>query len=159
MAMALLAGLLALLALALRDYGVGLPEFPSPTARTGPALPPPSAGQFERLLPSKLGAALRQDPEFVGPFYTVHFQPPTPKPPTTRKVNMTYLGLLESAEGLRSAFLHVDKATQIVQLGDLVVADLAVAAMDLRSLTLTNSASETNLLQFKVSKAVEVPIR
>lgn len=157
-AMALLAGLLVLVALVLRDYGVGLPEFPAPSKQSSPILPPLSAGGFERLFPAEPVPELRQDPEQQSPFFTSHFQPPKPKPPTTRKVNMTYLGLLESAEGQRRAFLRVDNETRNAGLGESIIADLGVAGMDLRSLSLTNRAGETNILLFNVSKAVEVPI-
>jgi hypothetical protein len=157
-AVALLAGLLGLVGLVLRDYGVGLPEFPTYPGRSSPILPPLAANEFERLFPAQPMAEWRQNPELTSPFYTTHFQPPKPKPPTTRKVNMTYLGLLESADGQRLAFLQVDKETRKAGLGASIIADLAVAGMDLRSLSLTNSASETNLLLFNVAKAVEVPI-
>jgi hypothetical protein len=157
-AIALLVALLGLVALVLRDYGVGLPEFPSSTTRSSPILQPLSTNEFARLFPTDPGKELRQDSGQSSPFFTAHFQPPKPKPPTTRKVNMTYLGLLESADGRRRAFLRIDDDMWSGSLGEVIIADLAVAAMDLRTLALTNSAAETNLLQFKVSKAVEVPI-
>jgi hypothetical protein len=157
-AVAMLAVLLALVGLVLRDYGVGLPEFPAPSAQPTPILPPLHATEFERLFPGELERELRQDPDRPSPFFTAHFQPPKPKPPTTRKVNMTYLGLLESSEGRRQAFLRIDNETRNAGVGESIIADLGVADMDLRSLSLTNSAAETNVLQFNVSKAVEVPI-
>jgi hypothetical protein len=157
-AVAILAALLALVGLVLRDYGVGLPEFPAPSTRSNPILPPLNANEFERLFPPEPERPLRQDPEQTSPFYTTHFQPPKPKPPTTRKVNMTYLGFLQSAEGQQQAFLRVDNETRIAVVGESIIADLGVAEMELRSLSLTNSALETNVLQFNVSKAVEVPI-
>lgn len=157
-AIALLAGLLGLVALVLRDYGVRLPEFPTTSTRSIPMLQPLSTNEFARLFPTEPATITRQDPKLSSPFFTAHFQPPQPKPPTTRKVNMTYLGLTESADGRRRAFLRIDQEIRITSVGESIIADLAVADMDLRSLSLTNSAAETNLLQFKVSKAVEVPI-
>jgi hypothetical protein len=150
--------LLGLVALILRDYGVRLPDFPTASTSSTPILQPLSTNEFARLFPAEPGTEMRQDPEQSSPFFTAHFQPPKPKPPTTRKVNMTYHGLTESADGRRHAYLRIDKEMRITSVGESIVADLAVADMDLRSLTLTNSAAATNLLQFKVSKAVEIPI-
>lgn len=159
MATILVAGLLALLAIVLRDYGVRLPEIPNAGARPHPMMPPVSKAELDRLFSTEPLSGLRPEPGQASPFYTAHFQPPRPKPPTTRKVNVTYLGLLQSAGGERRAFLRVDNDTRIAPLGVAVVADLAVADMDRRTLTLTNSSSVTNLLLFNVSKAVEVPIQ
>jgi hypothetical protein len=155
----LVAGLLALLAIVLRDYGVGLPEIPRTGTRPHPIMPPVSESEPDRLFPTEPMSGLRPEPGQPSPFYTAHFQPPRPKPPTTRKVNMTYLGLLELAGGERRAFLRVDNDTRIAPMGTAIVADLAVADMDRRTLTLTNSSSGTNILLFNVSKAVEVPIQ
>jgi hypothetical protein len=157
-AMGLLGLLAILLALVVREYGVGLPEFPTAPGRAEPVVPPLSADQFARLfLPERVKDA-SQDSELRSPFFTTHFQPPKPKPPTTRKVEMTYLGLLESAAGQRRVFLRVDNETRIVNPGESIIADRAVAEVDLRTLSLTNNTPDAILLPFNVSKAVEVPI-
>jgi hypothetical protein len=156
-AMGLLAGLAALLALVLRDYGVGLPEFPTTTTESHPALSPIVTGAFERLFETGAVMQLNRLTNGASPFHTTYFQPTKPKPPTTRKVTMTYLGYVESTAGQRRAFLLLDNDTKVGALGGAVVGDLSVAEMTLRTLTLTNSAAETNLLEFNVSKTVEVP--
>jgi hypothetical protein len=157
-AMGLLAVLVVLLALVVREYGVGLPEFPTAPARAERLVSAISAEDFERLFRPEYVKDSSQDAKLQSPFFTTHFQPPKPKPPTTRKVDMTYLGLLQSAEGQRQVFLRIDTETRIVMPGESVIADLAVAEVDLRTLTLTNNATESILLPFNVSKPVEVPI-
>jgi hypothetical protein len=148
--------LLVLLTLVFRDYGVGLPQFPTPGRRSEPVLIPISENQLEGLLTPSAVPTL--DPtNLSNPFFTTHFQPPKPSAPATRKVNMTYQGFFQTTDGDKQAFVRVDDANLTATLGRPIVADLAVSEINVHSLTLTNSASQTNVLEFNKSTSVEVP--
>jgi hypothetical protein len=114
---------------------------------------------------------------FVGtnhPFYTLYFRPPPPKPPAetaanatppqpppppTKKVNMLYQGVYETAAGEKRAFIKVDEQQAIVNLGAVAVADLKVATIELRKLVLTNATGRTNILDFNHASQLEVPAK
>jgi hypothetical protein len=153
----LLIGLLALLVLVLRDYGVGLPRFPQSARHTETAFTPVSENQLQELLAPdnvpNLGST-----NLDSPFFTTHFQPPKPPAPTTRKVDMIYKGFFQTTDGDRQAFVQVDNANRTAALGRPLIADLAVSEILPQTLTLTNSASRTNVLEFNKSTSVEVPV-
>jgi hypothetical protein len=154
----LLAATGILLVLVVRDFGVGLPEFPrSPRRAPSSALTVP-VSEFDGLFSAVRVPRLLTPTNAFGPFYTAYFQPPPPKPPTTRKVDLTYLGYIETDAGPRRAFVQVGETLFVGPAGSNVVADLAVAAIDLRTLVLTNRAAQTNQLEFNVRKPVEVPL-
>ncbi len=156
-AVLLLIGLVVLLVLAVRQLGVGLPEFPASTPHTPAstaAVPvKPLAGLFAADRVPRLGADTNPSP-----FYTTYFVPPPPRPPTTRKVDLTYLGCVQTAAGQKRAYVQVGTNLFIGPATSNVVADLTIAEIGLRSLVLTNGASQTNVLEFKTSKQVEVPV-
>ena len=102
----------------------------------------------------------------ANPFFTAYFQPrPQPAPvipakpaaPATRKVELVYQGLYETADGRRQAFVKNGDALMVVPIGARVVADFMIASIDVRTLTLTNAAGKTNLIQFNQKATVEVP--
>ncbi len=152
----LLVALLVLLALVLRDYGVGLPRFPKSSHRPGAALLPVTKDQLDELVAPSAVPALHST-NLSNPFFTAYFQPPAPPAPTTRKVNMIYLGFFETTDGEKQAFVRVDDADLTATLGRPIVADLSISEINVRTLTLTNSASRTNVLEFDKSTSVEVP--
>ena len=153
----LLLGLLALLVLVLSDYGVGLPKFPQSARHTETAFTPVSESQLQELL-APANVPVLSSTNLGSPFFTTHFQPPKPPAPTTRMVDMIYKGFFQTTDGDRQAFVQVDNANRTVALGRPVIADLAVSEILPRSLTLTNSASRTNILDFNKSTSVEVPV-
>lgn len=150
-------GLLALLVLVLRDYGVGLPQFPRSTRDSETSIVPISERQLDDLLETSAIPSLGST-NLSNPFYTAHFQPPKPPAPTTRKVNMTYQGFLQTTDGDRLAFVRVDEANLTVALGRPIVADLAVGEINAGTLVLTNGATRTNVLEFNQAASVEVPV-
>ncbi|MBE7504201.1 MAG: hypothetical protein HS113_28720 [Verrucomicrobiales bacterium] len=93
----------------------------------------------------------------LNPFFTLHFQPPPP--PSTKTVELTYLGFLASSEGLRRAFVQIDDATRVFSNGATVVANHAVQDIARRTLVLTNADGRTNVLEFRVKKALQIPLR
>jgi hypothetical protein len=93
-------------------------------------------------------------------FHTTHFAPP-PKPPrqkpTTRKVELTYLGFLQGGDGPRTAVVQTDSEQWIGGVGSNLIANLFVSTIDQRALVVTNSDGQTNQLEFRTKTALDVP--
>jgi hypothetical protein len=164
----LLLGTLVLLTLTVFELGgqmlnrAALKRHPSPPDATI------LVGKIEALFSPATVAAMRLPTNGVNPFYTTYFQPPpqlpqpvppTVPPPTTKKVQLTYQGVYQTAAGEKKAFIKVGNGLFVGPVGSNVVADLVVADIAIRTLILKNAASQTNLLQFNVSKEIEVPIK
>lgn len=101
------------------------------------------------------------DPALQSTFATLYFTPPTvPVPiPTTRKVEITYQGYYQPAGGSQRAVMRVADLLVPVTVGGLVVSNLWVAEAAFQTLTLTNSAGQTNVLKMNVKQVVEVPLK
>lgn len=154
----LLAGLIALAVLILTDLDVGLPEFPAAQRRPDGAAAPISVSEIENVLSPARYALLIPPTNSLNPFYTTYFQPPAPKPPTTRKVELTYQGFYRNAEGQKRAFVKIGDRLFVGPVGSNVVADLSVVDISLRTLTLRNAA-QTNTLEFNTRKELEIPVQ
>jgi hypothetical protein len=89
------------------------------------------------------------------PFFTRHFQPPPP--PSTKRVELTYLGFLEGSGAARRAFIEIGDATRALANGAIVVADHGIQEIARRTLVLTNPAGVTNVLEFRIKKSLEIP--
>jgi hypothetical protein len=161
----LLLGTLVLLTLATHDLGGELPKRVESKRRAKPPDAAVLVGKIEALLSPATFSALRPATNAVSPFYTTYFQPPpappaqpvTPAPPATaKKIPLTYQGMMEAGGGKR-AFVKVGEGLFVGPVGAKVVADLVVSDIALRTLTLKNAASQTNILQFNVVKEIEVP--
>jgi hypothetical protein len=156
-ALLLLIGLAVLLVSAVRQLGVSIPEFPTSPARPPAAQAPMPVNRIKDLFSVARVPRIGAETNLASPFYTTYFQPPPPKPPTTRKVDLTYLGHVKTAAGEKRAYVRVGETLFIGPVTSNVVADLAVAEISLRTLVLTNRAAQTNVLEFKTLKQVEVP--
>jgi len=164
----LLLGALVLLTLAAYDLGGELPNRGEPKRHPNPPEATVVVGIIEALFSPVTLAALRPATNGVSPFYTTYFQPPpvpapqpptpTPPPPTTKKIPLTYQGVYQTAGGEKKAFVKVGEGLFVGPVGAKVVADLVVADIALRTLTLKNAASQTNILQFNVQKEIEIPV-
>lgn len=106
--------------------------------------------------PDELGRVASQT-NLPNPFFTAYFQPPPP--PSTRPVELTYLGFMDSDNRPRRALLQVDDATRLFTAGGRVVADHTVQEIARRTLILTNGAGQTNVLEFRIKKVLEIPAR
>lgn len=154
----LLACAAALLGLVVQDFGSSLPSLPRAER---PGTPPPRLpstrqlpGSFDAARLPSLGVPTNQ----WNVFYTEHFRPPPVRPPTTRQVELTYLGYMQAGDGPKQAVIRVGDRNLVCGLGSNVVASLQVGEISLRTLTLTNASNETNRLEFNVKKPVEVPL-
>ena len=162
----LMLGTLVLLALAARDLGGELPNRVESKRRPNPPDAAVLVGKIDALFLPATFSALRPATNAVSLFYTTYFQPlyappaqpPAPTPaPTTKKIPLTYQGVYETAGGDKKAFVKVGEGFFVGPVGAKVVADLVVADIALRTLTLKNAASQTNILHFNVVKEIEVP--
>jgi hypothetical protein len=163
-------GLWVLLLLVIIGGGMGAHEHPFHEAAANPAAvaTPVPVVQLERLLapasyPKRVG-----DPATLSLFTTTYFVPPVkptppppppPPPPTTWKVELTYQGYYGPGEGPRYALLRLGEKLVGIPVGGMVVTNLFVVDAALKTLTLTNTAAQTNVLNLNMKQAVEVPIQ
>src|SRR5688572_29247776 len=159
LAVLLLSGLTALLVFAALSLGGSMPELPPPKRGAGAAQRLVPVGGVDALFAASTIAQLAPPAKMLSPFYTTYYQPPRPQAPTTRKVELTYQGFVETAAGERRAFIRTGDTLFVGPVGSKVLADLVVAEITTRTLTLTNSAATTNVLEFNARKELEVPVQ
>ncbi len=152
----------ALAFLVVRDLGAGLPDLPSVPTNSAPVSLRLPVREFEGVLNPDRIPLLAVPTNQLGSFLSAYFQPapkPKPPPPTTRKIDLTYLGFFQAGERSRQAVVQLGDQQVIAGVGSNVVADLSVAGMELRTLTLTNPAAQSHILHFNVKTNLEVPIQ
>jgi hypothetical protein len=94
-------------------------------------------------------------------FFTRYFVPrpsPAPPAPTTRKIELTYLGFYQTADGPRQTIVKVADAFRTASIGASVVTNFFAAEATPLSLTLTNPAGQKQVLPLNNKKEIEVPI-
>ena len=153
------AGLWTLLAVALIQLGSALPEYLETTSHTSPAQSPVPVARLEHLFDSLPGSIPAPESGGQSAFATTHFVPPKPPPPTTRKVEITYQGFYQTGEDPRHVFVKIDETLLDSTIGGQIATNLFVADAAMMTLTLTNSAAQTNVLTLNTKKVVEVPLR
>lgn len=153
-----LAGLLAVALMRLRPGHAAVPK-----THSGQKLPPlPRAAEETRELLGWLRA-----PEWhpftnaSNPFFTLAIQPapapaPPPAAPTTRRIDVTYRGFLETSAGIRRAVVQVADKEVLGGRGDKIVADYAIMEIEVGRLTLTNTAGKSVTCAFTKTQSVEV---
>ena len=118
-------------------------------------------GKAELLLDRANWPQLTPATNTDNPFFTKHFiPPPAPPPPapTTRKIELTYLGFYTSDGSKKQLIVKLADELLVRPLGTKLTANLYAADATVLSLTLTNSTPQTNLLQLNVKKELEVPL-
>jgi hypothetical protein len=153
------AGLWLLLGLAVLRLRGTSPLYLETASHTSPAQNPVPVARLERLFAPGSSPKLTGDTNSPSPFATRHFIPPTPAPPTTRKVELSYQGFYQTGEESKHVFLQVDGALLVSQVGGRIANDLFVADAAMQTLTLTNAAAQTNVLALNTKKTVEVPVK
>ncbi|HNQ90128.1 MAG TPA: hypothetical protein PKM73_16040 [Verrucomicrobiota bacterium] len=148
-------GLGVLLVALLAGLGGSMPALSTPVVAPNPLTLPAATGQVERLFSTSSLPRLVMPTNAVNPFFTLHFQPPPPPP--TKKIDLLYIGSFETSRGTRCGYVRLGENLLILTNGAKVVADHCVQAIAVRSLTLTNSAGQTNVLIFNAKKTLEVP--
>jgi hypothetical protein len=153
------AGLWLLLVLAVLRLRGTSPQFLETTSHTSPAQSPVPVARLDNLFVPGSWPKLAGETNRPSPFATSHFIPPTPAPPTTRKVELTYQGFYQTGEDPKHVFLQVDATLVASLVGARIATELFVADAGLQTLTLTNVAGQTNVLTLNTKKAVEVPVK
>jgi hypothetical protein len=154
-------GLWLLFYLALTGLGGKTPAFretQSPFASPRGLLP---AARLQRLFAGDARPKTPAQTNSLNPFFTQYFNPvKTPSaPPTTRDIELTYLGFYQTADGPKRAMFKLGDAILVAQVGSNATANLFVAEASMRSLTLTNPAAQTNLLPLNAKTQMKVPIQ
>lgn len=154
-------GLWVLLYLVAINVGGHAPDFRDATASSVPAESPAPVAPLGTLFATARWPKAIADTNNLNPFITRYFvpaQPPAPPPPpTTRKIEVTYQGFYQSEDGPPNAVVKIGDAFVTARAGLPIVTNLFVARASMQTLTLTNLASQTNLLQLNVKKEIEVP--
>jgi hypothetical protein len=99
------------------------------------------------------------DTNALNPFFTRHFIPPQATPATTRKIELTYQGFYQTAEGPIHAVYKIGEAFVASAVGAKITANLFISAATMQTLTLTNPAAQTTVVPLNVKKEIEVPIQ
>ena len=156
------AGLWLLICLAAANLGGKAPPFYESESFSTPPQPLPPVGRLAPLLGPGVWPKSVLDTNAVSPFFTRHFiPPPAPPPPapTTRKVDLTYQGFYQTADGPKQTIVKLADSYLINPPGSKLTANLFISDATMQALTLTNSASQTNILLLNTKKEIEVPIQ
>ncbi len=138
------------------------PDFHETDSLSSTPICPAPVARAEQLLLVETWKPPTSDTNSLSPFLTTYFIPiPAPPPPaaTTRTLELTYQGFYETANGPRRAIVKLGEGFLICPVGTKVVSNLFAAEVTMQTLTLTNTAAQTNLLPVNTKKEVEVPIR
>jgi len=96
-------------------------------------------------------------------FFTTNFvkpqPPPPPPPPTTRKIPVTYHGFYETPDSPKMVMLMVESNNVTDHVGAQIVTNHFISEASIRTLTLTNTAGQTNLIPLNTKQEIEVPIK
>lgn len=161
---ALMVGGLALLVLVVSNLGGELPNRTELKGRSNSTDVAMLVRKMEATISPATLAASHLATSGVSPFYTTHFQPPAPPTktpsavaakPAAKKIQLVFQGVYQTAAGEKKAFVKVGDAMVVGTVGTKVVSDWTIAEIALRTLTLKNSAAQTNILEFKVAKEIE----
>ena len=93
------------------------------------------------------------------PFFTRYFVPPAPPPPTTRKIDVTYLGFYQTSDGPRTTIFKLGNSYQVAPIGTRIETNLFLANATMQALTLTNLGGQTNILPLNRKSELTVPIK
>ena len=164
-------GLWLLLLLVVIGGGIGGRTLQFREAGFNPAsvTPPVPVAQLQRLFAPTNYPQIVVDSATLNLFTTAYFvpppkptpppPPPPPPPPTTWKLELTYQGYYGTGDGPRYALLLLGEKLVGIPVGGMVVTNLFVVDAALKTLTLTNTAVQTNVLTLNMKQAVEVPIQ
>ena len=157
---ALHAGLWLLLVLAAAGLGGRRPGY-ADVETGGTSLSVVPVGKVEKLFAPANQPRQVFDSALQSSFATLHFTPPVvPVPvPTTRRLDVIYQGYYQSAGGPLRAMLRAGDLLVSVPVGGMVVTNLWVAEATFQTMTLTNSAGQTNVLKMNAKQEVHVPLK
>lgn len=143
--------------------------FSATTLVSSPAAVPVPVARVMKIFGS--GDVVRGNPAGTnqGFFATTYFVPrtppppppvaPPPPPPTTWKLELSYQGFYRTGDGPKFAVVRMGDKLVNIQEGAMLVTNLYVVDATMRTLMLTNSAVQTNVLALNAKQAVEVPLK
>ena len=148
-----------LLYLAVTQLGGRVPEVREATTVRAPLRSPAPVSGLERLFSPGVWPTTLVSSNALDPFFTRHFIPPAPPPPTTRTIEVTYQGFYQTGDGPKHTMFKLDNAYEVAPIGASIATNLFIADATMRSLTLTNLAAQTNILPLNKKKSLVVPIQ
>jgi hypothetical protein len=155
------AALWLVLYLAVVSFGAKAPALRDTVALSSPASSPAPVSKLEHLFSPgawpRLDVATNVTPLFFTRYFTPT-PPPPPPAPTTRKVDITYLGYLQTEGGPAQVMVKLADAFVVRSVGGYISTNWLVGSATLQILTLTNTAAQTNLLPLSAKKEIEVPV-
>jgi hypothetical protein len=96
-------------------------------------------------------------------FFTTNFvapaPPPPPPPPSTRKIPVSYQGFYQAPDSPKMVMVVVETNNVIARVGAPIATNHFIADASLLSMTLTNTAGQTNLIPLNTKKEIEVPAK
>ena len=153
------AGLWLLLYLAVTTLRGKAPDFREAEGVTSPPHSlVPVAGLECLFLPGDWPKSLVQTNR-LDPFVTRYFIPPVAPPPTTRKIEVTYLGFYQTGNDVKRTIFKLGEAHQVAPVGARIETNLFIADATMQTLTLTNLAAQTNILSLNTKKEIVIPIQ
>jgi hypothetical protein len=161
-AIAVHVALWVLLYLALSGFRAQPPEYHEAEASSTQVQSPVPVAKLDQLFSAAPVTNVLPPTNVPSLFFTKYFVPtqaPALPPPTTRKIELTYEGFYQTAEGTPQTMVRLGDGHIVSALGARVASNLFVAAVTMQTLTLTNPARQTNLLPLNVKKAIEVPLK
>jgi hypothetical protein len=155
-------GSIALAIAGLRSVPDRIPELDPIPEDQGPVLDFVAPEKVQAWFsPEELARPVVQE-DSENPFFTRYFEPPPqPKPPppaTTRQASLLFQGMIRSSRERPYAFIVADGKTHILTNGAPLIADLAVARIELEQVVLTNVNGGTNILTFRKPAQITVPL-
>lgn len=153
------AGLWLLLLLALTHLGGKSFEYRETDSASNPPQSSVPVTRLETLFAPGAWPKAAADTNAVNPFWTRYFIPSAPPPPTTRTIEVTYLGFYRAGDSLKQAVFKVGDAFKAAAVGAKVDTALFVAEATTQALTLTNLTAQTNIVLLNTKKEIVVPIQ
>jgi len=147
-----------LLYLAVTHLGGRVPEVREATAVGTRLQSPAPVSGLESLFSPGVWPKTLVNTNALNPFFTRHFIPPPPPPPTTRTIEVTYQGFYQTSDGPKHTMFKLGDAYQVAPIGARIATNLFIADATMHALTLTNLATQTNILPLNTKKALVVPI-
>jgi hypothetical protein len=147
-----------LLYLAAAGIGGKTPDFHETDSFSAPAQSPAPVARLDQLFASDTWPKWPGDTNGTSAFFTRHFIPAVPAPPTIRKFELTYQGFYQSGDSPKQTMIRLGDSFLVTPIGGRVISNLFVADATLQALTLTNPAAKTNILPLNQKKEVEVPL-
>jgi hypothetical protein len=153
------AGLWFLLYLAVTNLRGKAPNVRDTDAVSNPIQSVVPVAGLERLFSPSVWIKPLSDKGTLDAFATRYFIPPAQPAPTTRKIEVTYQGFYQTANGPKHTILKLGDVFTVAPVGAPLATNLFIADATIETLTLTNLAAQTNILPLNTKKELVVPIR